>query len=89
MSIPKPTVGSSNWNVSTDAVIDFVNTVEPLPDRVTEVEADVSTLQTQIETKAATSSLKPVAFSGAYTDLTGTPTGDGGVGTLELSLIHI
>ena len=83
MSIPKPTVGSSNWNVSTDAVIDFVNTVEPLPDRVTEVEADVSTLQTQIETKAATSSLKPVAFSGAYTDLTGTPTGDGGVGTLE------
>ena len=73
MSIPKPTVGSSNWNVSTDAVIDFVNTVEGLPDRVTAVEGTASTLTATVAAKANTSALKPVAFSGVYTDLTGTP----------------
>lgn len=83
MSIPKPTVGSSNWNTATDAVIDFVNTAENLPDRVTAVEGDVSTLTTQVAAKASISALQPVAFSGAFSDLTGAPATDSAVGALE------
>jgi hypothetical protein len=83
LSIPKPTVGSSNWNVSTDAVIDFVNTVETLPDRVTAAEGTISTHTTQIAAKANTSALKPVAFSGAYTDLTGAPSNTADHSTLD------